>query len=292
MTIVNNIVRVLVAQSSQPLFIPMDCSLPGSSVRGILQATILEWIAIPLTRGSSQPRDQTWVSCIADRFFTIWATRETVADEPLNHGGLTRQTSVLIPVSPTLWRRQQGRRSVPFQLDGEGDAEGDSSVFTSWLSGLNIDTQPSDIGRESWSFIRRFLGAESKVACISSAYWEIWAATSPSNKSAWGKGTQIFGGQPPACTTWTIFSVFRLLVISVCLIFWISQPSADTGIYRHPLPGARTVCLLNLWKLQAVALEITYSSPPSLTVPPCPLSWTPGLTPEMFEITDLLCAAL
>ena len=54
----------------------MDCSLPGSSVHGIFQATILEWIAIPFSRGSSQPRGQTWVSCTASRLFTIWATRE------------------------------------------------------------------------------------------------------------------------------------------------------------------------------------------------------------------------
>ena len=49
------------------------CSRPGSSVHGILQARILERVAIPFSRGSSQPRDQTWVSCIAGRFFTIWA---------------------------------------------------------------------------------------------------------------------------------------------------------------------------------------------------------------------------
>ena len=54
---------------------PIDCSPPGSSVHGTLQARILEWIAIPFSRGSSWPRDQTWVSCIADGFFTIWATR-------------------------------------------------------------------------------------------------------------------------------------------------------------------------------------------------------------------------
>ena len=55
---------------------PMDCSLPGSSVHGISQARILQWVAIFFSRGSSQPRDQTWVSWIAGRFFTIWATRE------------------------------------------------------------------------------------------------------------------------------------------------------------------------------------------------------------------------
>ena len=54
----------------------MDCSLQGSSVHEILQARILVWVAIPFSRGSSQPKDQTQVSCIAGRFFTIWATRE------------------------------------------------------------------------------------------------------------------------------------------------------------------------------------------------------------------------
>ena len=60
------------------LFEPMDCSPPGSSVHGIFQARVLEWVAIPFSRGSSQPRDQTWVSCIASRHFTVWATREVM----------------------------------------------------------------------------------------------------------------------------------------------------------------------------------------------------------------------
>ena len=55
---------------------PMDCSLPSSSLHGILQARILEWVAVSSSRGSSQPRDQTWVFCIAGRLFTNWATRE------------------------------------------------------------------------------------------------------------------------------------------------------------------------------------------------------------------------
>ena len=49
---------------------PMDCSLPGSSVHGILQVRILEAVAMSSSRGSSQPRDQTCGSCIAGRFFT------------------------------------------------------------------------------------------------------------------------------------------------------------------------------------------------------------------------------
>ena len=55
---------------------PIDCSLPGFSVRGILQARILELVAISFSRVSSQPKNQTEVSCIAGRFFTDWAMRE------------------------------------------------------------------------------------------------------------------------------------------------------------------------------------------------------------------------
>ena len=54
----------------------MDCSLPGSSVHGIFQTIVLEWIAISFSSGSSRPRDGTQVSCIVDRHITIWATRE------------------------------------------------------------------------------------------------------------------------------------------------------------------------------------------------------------------------
>ena len=93
--------EVKVAQLCLTLCNPMDCSLPGSSVNGILQARILEWVAVPFSRGSSQPRDQTRVSHIAGgslpseppgklkttgvggqvsstagKFFTIWTTRE------------------------------------------------------------------------------------------------------------------------------------------------------------------------------------------------------------------------
>ena len=69
--------KVLVTDSCPTLCQPMDCSPLGSSVHGILQARILEWVAISFSRGSSWPRDPIWVSCTSGRFFTIWTTRET-----------------------------------------------------------------------------------------------------------------------------------------------------------------------------------------------------------------------
>ena len=62
----------LVTQSCLTLYDPMDCSPTGSSIHGISQARILEWVALPFSRGSSQPRDRTQVFCIAGRLFTIW----------------------------------------------------------------------------------------------------------------------------------------------------------------------------------------------------------------------------
>ena len=63
--------KVLVSLSSPALCDPVDRSPPGSSVHGILQAKILEWVVIPFSRGSSRPGGQTWVSCIAGRFFPV-----------------------------------------------------------------------------------------------------------------------------------------------------------------------------------------------------------------------------
>ena len=56
-----------VVQSCPTLCDPMDCSLPGSSIRGIFQARILEWVAIYFSRGTSRPRDRTRISCIVSR---------------------------------------------------------------------------------------------------------------------------------------------------------------------------------------------------------------------------------
>ena len=63
---------------------PWAVSLPGSSIHGIFQASVLEWAAVSFSRGSSQPRNRTQVSCIADRHFTVWANREALLIYLLN----------------------------------------------------------------------------------------------------------------------------------------------------------------------------------------------------------------
>ena len=82
-----------VAQSCPTLWDSMDCSPPGCSVYGIFQARILEWVAISFSRGSSQPRDRTQVSCIVGRRFTVWVTREIRRAEV----GLTEMLSCVLP---------------------------------------------------------------------------------------------------------------------------------------------------------------------------------------------------
>ena len=77
-------VKVLVAQSCPTLCNPMDYNLPGFSFHGILQARILEWVAIPFCRGSYWPRNQTRVSSTAGGLFTVWTTRETLVQESSN----------------------------------------------------------------------------------------------------------------------------------------------------------------------------------------------------------------
>ena len=87
----------LAALSHPTLCDPMDCSPSGSFVHGILQARIVEWVAMPSSRGSSQPRDQTHVSSIAGRFFIIWATREAP-----KVFGLCRIITIAIITLPTM----------------------------------------------------------------------------------------------------------------------------------------------------------------------------------------------
>ena len=90
---------------------PVECSLPGSSVHGILQARILEWVAISFSRGSSRPRDSTWVSHIAGRRFNLWATREA----PFL---LYRSLLIIEVYWNTEWSRAKTNRVLPRKCTG------------------------------------------------------------------------------------------------------------------------------------------------------------------------------
>ena len=98
-------VKVLVAQSHPTLCNLMDCRSSGSSAHEILRAKIVEWVAMPFSRGSSWLRDQTQVSQIAGWFFTVWATREAQETTPQTH---THQTyfkslpGILVNMTPFL----------------------------------------------------------------------------------------------------------------------------------------------------------------------------------------------
>ena len=95
----------LVAKSCVTLCNPMDCSLPGSSVHGISETRILEWVSISFSRGSSWPRDWTHISCIGRWILYHWATREA-----LNFGlFLTRYSHVLAFLRCSHHRHHQER---------------------------------------------------------------------------------------------------------------------------------------------------------------------------------------
>ena len=74
------VLSVSLSVMSNSLWLHGLYSTPGFSIHRILQARILEWIAIPFSRGSSWPVDQTQLSCIAGRFFTVWVAREASKD--------------------------------------------------------------------------------------------------------------------------------------------------------------------------------------------------------------------
>ena len=106
-------VCVLVTQLCPTLCNRMDCSLPGSSVHGIIQARILELIAIPFSRGSSWPRDWTQVSCTAGIFFTVWNTRESESHSVLSDSVTPWTVACQAPLSMEFSRQEYWNR-LPF----------------------------------------------------------------------------------------------------------------------------------------------------------------------------------
>ena len=117
------------------------CSLPGSSVHGILQARILEWIAIPFSRGSSRSTDQIQVSCIAGRFFTLGATKETFPLRDLTAKFVTAMSSFLWEIgkeeiSPHRMIYMYTMHLYPFIMAFPGGLEGKESACNAGDLGL------------------------------------------------------------------------------------------------------------------------------------------------------------
>ena len=119
--------KVLVAQACLTLCNPMHCSPPGSSVHGIFQARILEWVAISFSRESSHHRNRTQVSCIAGSFFTLWSTRCFAHSPNLPSGKKTLRDNVTCnrgtyywfePGSPALTKGVRTKRPKAPVLSG------------------------------------------------------------------------------------------------------------------------------------------------------------------------------
>ena len=139
---------MLVIQLCLALCNPMHCSPLGSSVRGILQARILEWIAISFPRGSSQPGKWTWVTCIAGRFFTIWATRDTLVSTSDTYKGWYQSDAIAFY---SFWRSSWNLSFSHFECDQEvgGTESAENTGF--WLIRSRFDPtwfhQLPDLGK-------------------------------------------------------------------------------------------------------------------------------------------------
>ena len=110
---------MLVARSSLILNDPRYCRLPGSCVLGIVQARIMEWVAICCSEGSSRCRDWTWVFCTAGRFFTIWAIKKAthiyiyiypIYISPAIQGSAFWRSRLFSAQGPTLVGKENSRR--------------------------------------------------------------------------------------------------------------------------------------------------------------------------------------
>ena len=144
-----------IAQLCLTLWDTMDHNLPGSSIQGIFQARVLEWVAISFSRGSSQPSDWTRVSGIAGRRFTVWATREAISpslmflilvkfNKPWTNELKTPSVlcfKQLTSVFRDEWRRETERIEISSVLGGWRKTFSSTSMignlwFVSWLETL------------------------------------------------------------------------------------------------------------------------------------------------------------
>ena len=105
----------------------MDCSPPGSSVHGVLQARILEWVAVSFSRGSSQPRNRSQISCIAGRRFNLCATREALLQNVEIVLRTSRWDEGLDDGKPSHTRGLSGRT---FHMEKKQEADPEGRKFT------------------------------------------------------------------------------------------------------------------------------------------------------------------
>ena len=171
----------------------MDCGLPGSSVHGIFQARILKWVAIFFSKGSSWSSDQTQVSHIAGRFFTVWATRTC---DSVAKSGVRLLTAQKPLKRPSQWKGKFALFWMP-ATGAEGGAQrltpppwkSGSKSFHRWKEGatmqklcIQLCIQRSQLEIGLWHLTRVILivlGTENhSMVCLFSFPWgqfsELW----------------------------------------------------------------------------------------------------------------------
>ena len=204
----------------------MDCSLPGSCVHGILQARIPEWVAIAFSKGSSGPRDRTWVSCIEGRFLTFWGTREAQEQIRLNQKKAHQseysayQASITWGLkAPACWKGQACSWCVSMWLRWNwGDVETSVKVCRShcvWTCDSSISYCPETL----------------------------FPVSSPWLESPWGL-PEVF----PACMSrWTSLVKTRAPVTQTKPLLTVPAPQDlfQVGKSRRKQQGAK--CVIKVW---------------------------------------------
>ena len=159
-------VVLLIIQLCLTLCDPMDCSPPSSSLHGIFQAIILEWVAIPFSRRSSWPKDQTRVSCIVGRFFTIWVTKEAkekyVFAKEKNKEGISIKGPACVKAPSS---------------DGSWNVLSPEAVKLCWRAHLKVGRSRRQGQAESWELLLRCWRKRQEWTCeicdLASAWPEV-----------------------------------------------------------------------------------------------------------------------
>ena len=176
---------------------PVDCSLPGSSIHGILQGKILEWVAISFSRGSSQPRDQTQVSHIAGRCFTLWVTKEAQPEIkfPTSSGSLKKQessrktsTSALLtmPKSLIVWTTTNcGKLFKRWEYQTTLPTSGEICMQVKKQQ-LELDMEQQTGSKLGKDYVKALYCHPAYLTYMQSTSWECWTGWSTSwNQDCW-----------------------------------------------------------------------------------------------------------